>query len=358
MDLILKSLEIIKNNQHSSGAFPAAPEYKPYQYCWLRDGTFTAYALDLAGDYEAADKFYRWCTAVLKNHFFKITRLDKLQNEGVKPEHNDFLHTRYTLAGEEGEEPWGNFQLDGYGIYLWGLSFHAEKCQIEKETKETARFIADYLSTYWQTPCLDCWEENGENIHPSTLAAIFGGLFAVQKLLARDFSSTLRAIKAFLQQYFLVDNCFRKFVNSKMVDASLLWLAVPFNVFDCRDPRIVNTAAAIENDLLTGGLHRYQGDSYYGGGEWLLLTAWLSWYYFTMAEETKADTLLQWVERKADAEGLLPEQVPEHLFVPESYPIWVEKWGQIAKPLLWSHAMYLIVKLNTKYLSKNSCNWF
>jgi hypothetical protein len=36
----------------------------------------------------------------------------------------------------------------------------------------------------------------------------------------------------------------------------------------------------------------------------------------------------------------LPEQTGE-LLRPDRYRPWVEKWGEPASPLLWSHAMYL-----------------
>jgi len=52
---------------------------------------------------------------------------------------------------------------------------------------------------------------------------------------------------------------------------------------------------------------------------------------------------LSWIEKQADEDGNLPEQVPNNLNDPDYYPIWIQKWGEIAKPLLWSHAMYLIL---------------
>jgi hypothetical protein len=39
----------------------------------------------------------------------------------------------------------------------------------------------------------------------------------------------------------------------------------------------------------------------------------------------------------------LPEQVPQTLNNEAYYQPWVERWGKIAQPLLWSHAMYLLL---------------
>jgi len=51
----------------------------------------------------------------------------------------------------------------------------------------------------------------------------------------------------------------------------------------------VRSFAKIEADLRQGGgVHRYATDTYYGGGEWVLLTAWLGWYYTKIGANEKA----------------------------------------------------------------------
>jgi GH15 family glucan-1,4-alpha-glucosidase len=50
---------------------------------------------------------------------------------------------------------------------------------------------------------------------------------------------------------------------------------------------------------------------------------------------------LAWIEAHTAPNGDLPEQSQDHLLRPESFATWVEKWGEPASPLLWSHAMYL-----------------
>ncbi len=37
----------------------------------------------------------------------------------------------------------------------------------------------------------------------------------------------------------------------------------------------------------------------------------------------------------------MPEQATDHLLAPDRYTEWLERWGPIATPLLWSHAMFL-----------------
>ncbi|HBK59912.1 MAG TPA: hypothetical protein DDZ84_03860 [Firmicutes bacterium] len=96
--------------------------------------------------------------------------------------------------------------------------------------------------------------------------------------------------------------------------------------------------------MAEGGVRRYAADTYYGGGQWLLLAAWLGWYHCRMGDMEKALACLRWVENQAAEGGCLPEQVSRDLVDPVLYEPWVACWGPPANPLLWSHAMYLILR--------------
>ena len=62
-----------------------------------------------------------------------------------------------------------------------------------------------------------------------------------------------------------------------------------------------------------------------------------------LAKGHVAQELQGWIETQADADGNLPEQTATHLIAPDYYARWVARRGPIANPLLWSHAMYLIL---------------
>ena len=55
----------------------------------------------------------------------------------------------------------------------------------------------------------------------------------------------------------------------------------------------------------------------------------------------RAHAALRWIEAQADADGHLPEQVADHAFAPRHIDEWRQRWGESARPLLWSHAAYL-----------------
>jgi GH15 family glucan-1,4-alpha-glucosidase len=76
----------------------------------------------------------------------------------------------------------------------------------------------------------------------------------------------------------------------------------------------------------------------------VLLAAWLGWGYVQAGDRERAMDLLRWVEAQAGAQGHLPEQVAEHALAPGYVAEREGRWGAIARPLLWSHAMYLILR--------------
>ena len=209
---------------------------------------------------------------------------------------------------------------------------------------EAARCTADYLVALWQRPCFDCWEEYPDKIHIHTLAAIYGGLKANQEISNGDHGSLLQQIAGFIDENGSSEGHYVKFVGSRSVDASLVGLAVPYGVVAAETELMCETIEHIETSLVRGGgVHRFPTDTYYGGGEWVLLAGWLGWYYAQLGETNRARALLAWMEAQADPQGNLPEQVPATLNDPNYYVPWVNRWGPIASPLLWSHAMYIIL---------------
>src|SRR5690606_23201975 len=131
----------------------------------------------------SAEAFYRWAAQTLSSHEGKIERLLAMLERGESPVETDYLPTRFTLDGAIGSDDWTEFQLDGYGTWLWGAAqFCAEHPALWKELRPAAALTVRYLATLWRSPNYDCWEEHREQIHTATLAAIYGGLTAVREL--------------------------------------------------------------------------------------------------------------------------------------------------------------------------------
>lgn len=302
------------------GAYIAAPNFPTYAYSWLRDGSFIAYAMDRAGQHESAARFHRWVGMVLQRYAAKLDALIARQEAGVPIDHAEQMHTRFTLDGAEASAEWTNFQLDGYGTWLWALVAHLQRTRgtaLYLELRPQAVRVARYLSLFWPSPCYDCWEEFGDKVHIATLAAIAGGL---QALWAFDHSATSPAVPAAIHQFVVTHGIHEgrlvKFVGSTMVDASLIGVATPYRLLAPHDPRMRATVERIESELYCGGIHRYRADTYYGGGTWVLLAAWLGWHYAEAGNASRAALLRDWVAAQADANGNLPEQISDRLLTP------------------------------------------
>jgi len=346
-DLYRYSIELILENQSETGAYPASPSFQTYMYSWFRDGTYIAYAMDRVGKHESSSRFHTWTAEVINRHEAIIQSAIKKVASGDDLNERDVLHTRYTLEGKNSEEDWPNFQLDGFGTWLWGLAEHLllSGLEISQVQQRAVHLLAEYLAALWKVPCFDCWEEFPERIHPYTLAAIYGGLEAAKGYLKTDYGEIQNKIRDYILEHHFHGDHFVKLNGAPTVDANLVGLAIPYKVFSPKDERIRKTITCIKTTLRVknGGVHRYPTDTYYGGGEWVVLAGWLGWYYAEVGDQSKAMELLTWIEAQADVKGNLPEQVPNNLNNDSFYEPWRKRWGDIAQPLLWSHANYLIL---------------
>ena len=294
--LVERSVAIIRAGQHASGAYVAAPGFPVYAFAWLRDGSFVADAMSRRGEVESAEAYFDWVARIV--------------GEGKG------FESRYTLDGDRDPNDWPHVQHDGWGLWLWAVAEHCGRHDVDRTRwSDAAEATCDFLEREWRTPCTDWWEER-IGLHRATLACVEAGLGA-WGIEGVDIS-----------------------VGAARLDASQLCLVWPFSRPD-------QDTAPIREGLLSpgGGLHRHPDDEYYGGGEWLLLTALLGLAELEEGDEDAARTRLDWVAARAEPDGALPEQTREHLLRPDRYDVWVEKWGPPPSPLLWSHAMFVDLAL-------------
>jgi GH15 family glucan-1,4-alpha-glucosidase len=351
--LLARSVQVIAAHQAKTGAYPACEEFSAYRgYSWFRDGSFIAEGMSRQGQPDSATAFHDWCDRVLASRQRQVAELVSQARSGTPPDNQDMLPTRFTLAGESGADEWWDFQLDGYGAWLWAVHQHAARHQLAPQRWlvgiETA---CDYLIQFWNSPCYDWWEEHAEQRHGSTLGAIYGGLAACAESPVLDTTrrELAQAAAAQVKDTILTEGVaagghLSKWIGSDAVDASLAACVVPFGVVPVGHRIAQATLAKIEADLLAdGGVHRFTADVFFGGGQWPLLSCLLGWNYARAGRRDKATELLHWAASQADSDGLVPEQVDHHLLHREHRPEWIAKWGPVAKPLLWSHAMILIL---------------
>jgi GH15 family glucan-1,4-alpha-glucosidase len=335
---------VITKYQDVGGAYPAAPTFSAYQgYAWLRDGSFTAEGISRYGDVASVDRFHDWVDRVLRGRRGQVDELCAAVARGDMPPDSAMLPTRFTFDGADGSDPWWDFQTDGYGTWLWSVVTHAERHGLDLERWRGGIDVAvDYLVAFWDRPCYDWWEEHVEHRHVSTLGAIHGGLVAISPYTAKPVSAVAASIRSLIDAQGIHDGHLTKWLGSSAVDGSLPACVVPFGLVSGEVAATTLTAVARDLDV-GGGVHRFTADVFYGGGQWILLSALLGWNLAVAGDTDGAWRHLRWIAAQADAASDLPEQVPHHLLHPGSRDEWIARWGTVASPLLWSHGMYLIL---------------
>jgi GH15 family glucan-1,4-alpha-glucosidase len=372
--LIRKSIDIILAGQDSTGSFPASTEFPGFHYSWLRDGTFIAYGMLVSGHPEAMRRFLLWENSAIAPLENIVQKVEERTAKGEKLEIYEFLPARYTMEGKieerKGDEyffakvfgnvyateagvdtagEWSMFQVDSYGIWMWGLAQYLKKTDdiaTLTECEKAVELSIRYLKCVWDMKCYDSWEEYGAYQHPSTLGCVYGGLMAINEYLKRDDVDALaQKVKAKIVSLRLPDGTLPKYVGSTSTDSSLIWLGQPYKVFEPTEPILQKTIERVREKLLVnGGVKRYLEDVYFGGGKWIVQTCWLGWYDTLAGTKEEAFRLLEWSEAHATEDLLFPEQVIEDVNFPEHTAVWTKNlWDHSPTPLLWAHAMYLVL---------------
>jgi len=298
-----------------------------YRFCWLRDATFTLYALLSAGYRDEADRWREWLVRAVAGTPSQINIMYGLAGERRLTE-----VTLDWLPGYEGSRPvrvcnaaYSQLQLDVFGEVMDTLHL-ARRSGLEpsEESWRVQRSMLEYLESAWEQPDEGIWEVRGPRrhfTHSKVMAwvALDRGVQAVRRfgrpgpadrwaairdrihaeVCARGYNHQLGS---FVQSY---DGC--------ELDASLLMMSL-VGFLPASDPRIVGTVAAIERLLLQDGLVlRYrpspEHDGLPGGeGVFLACSFWLADNYLLLGRVEDARRLFQRLVGLANDVGLLAEE--------------------------------------------------
>lgn len=345
----LDGRSLIRELQEPSGAYPASPTFSAYRgYSWFRDGSFIADGMSAGGDPSSAEAFFDWCAHVVESRREAIGRIVDAARAGSPVPGSEMLAARFHFDGSDGADEWWDFQLDGYGTWMWALAEHVERHRVDPERWIPAvTLTVEYLASSWQRPCFDWWEMHEGEVHISTIGCIIAGLRAaaalagVSSATAATARSAAAAAEAFVREHGVVDGHLVKWVGANAVDASAGAVVGLMSVFPAGDPIIERTLRELDDQLVVdGGMHRFLDDTYFGGGQWPLLGCMLGVGWARLGDTARARELLSWAVSTAH-DGGMPEQVEHHLLDASFVDEWVERWGPSADPLLWSSAMTL-----------------
>ncbi|OGY70357.1 MAG: hypothetical protein A3C00_01650 [Candidatus Jacksonbacteria bacterium RIFCSPHIGHO2_02_FULL_44_25] len=376
--LFRKSLLIIRSHVDNNGAIIASGDAEmlqygrdTYSYMWPRDGAISALALDKAGDYNVAKRFFEFCNRIItrEGYFLHKYRPDASLGSSWHP----------WVRGEHPELP---IQEDGTALVLIALFQHYELSRdlefIESVYNTLIKRAADFMVSYRDEttglprPSYDLWEEKF-GVHTFTSSAVYGALSASAKfagILGKDEHARVYNSAALRMRAGIIEHLYNKerryfyrtisvddngviIGRDGTIDASGVYGVVNFGVLSPHDPLVAEAIGVLEEKLCchthVGGLPRYEGDEYYRASPasppnpWFITTLWLAQIYTTIAEnERDLDRVKQWLNwcaKHALQTGILSEQI---------HPYSGKQLS--AAPLTWSHSEFVITVI--KYLEK------
>lgn len=246
-----------------------------YRYCWLRDATFSLYALMLGGYDAEALQWRDWLLRAAAGDPEQIQIMYGPAGERHLPE-----EVLDWLPGYEGSSPVrvGNaasrqFQLDVYGEVMDCLH-QARKASASEDADAWALQVAlmETLEGRWQEPDEGLWEVRGPRrhfTHSKIMAWVAAdrAVKAVEQFGAEGPVDQWRSLRAQIHEEvcrkgFDSDrNAFTQSYGRPELDASLLMTAL-VGFLPATDPRVVATVEAIGRELCQDGfVHRYGSDS-------------------------------------------------------------------------------------------------
>jgi GH15 family glucan-1,4-alpha-glucosidase len=305
-----------------------------YRYCWLRDSTFTMTAFLNAGLKDEAAAWLHWLLRAVGDTpdrlrvAYRVDGARRLE-EWTAPWLAGFGGARPVRIGNEAA---GQLQLDIFGEVLDSTHL-AERAKLDRRDWEfqLEHRLVQHVAEIWRQPDQGLWESRGgtkQYVYSKVMAWVAVDRFvkiqaarsktppaSYERLLRlRDEMHAEICQKGFNEKY----NTFGAQYYSHQPDASLLLLPlVGFLPID--DPRMAGTIAAIEAQLMEGGLVRRHKAAALGTEEGVFIpcSCWLADCMTMQGRRDEARNLLSRVIALANDVGLLSEEyhVPQQRLV-------------------------------------------
>jgi GH15 family glucan-1,4-alpha-glucosidase len=301
-----------------------------YRYSWLRDSTFTLYALLITGFHDEARDWRQWLLRAAAGRPEDLQVLYGVSGERRLPERTiDWLpgyrNSRPVRVGNGAAE---QFQLDIYGELLDVL--HLARAQDRPSARDARdawllqRRLLDYLEVAWTRPDRSLWEIRGPAQHFTfskvmAWVAFDRGAKAVERQglpgPAQRWRRLADRIHAEVcgRAYDPDRGTFVQAYGSRAVDGALLMLPL-VGFLPADDPRMRGTVAAVEQELLDHGLVlRYPPDGADDGvagpeGAFLPCSFWLADNYVLQGRWDEAVALFERLLGLANDVGLMSEE--------------------------------------------------
>ena len=298
-----------------------------YRYCWIRDATFTLYALIHGGYTEEAHAWRDWLLRAVAGKPSELNIMYGLAGERRLTE----LEIPW-LPGYEGSAPvrTGNaahqqFQLDVYGEVMDAL-YLARRAGLHPDENawHVEQVLIEFLESAWTKPDEGIWEVRGPRRH-FTHSKIMAWVAVDRAVKAIERSGLKGPVERWRKLCSTIHdevcrrgfdkelNAFVQFYGGKELDASLLMIPL-VGFLPPADPRVRGTIAAIQRDLVRDGfVARYDPKQEVDGlppgeGVFLPCTFWLADNLALQGRQSDAQELFERLLSLCNDVGLLSEE--------------------------------------------------
>jgi GH15 family glucan-1,4-alpha-glucosidase len=298
-----------------------------YRYCWIRDATFTLYALIGGGYREEAKAWSEWLVRAVAGTPSELQIMYGIAGERrlTELELNWLSGYERSIPVRIGNAAHRQFQLDVYGEVMDVLQLARRAgLSTSKDSWRVQTALLSFLEKGWKEPDEGIWEVRGPRrhfTHSKVMAwvAMDRAVAAVERFGLQGDLQKWQALRDEIQQevcrmgFDSELNSFVQYYGSKDPDASLLMLPT-VGFLDACDERIIGTVAYIERNLMEDGfVRRYLSREEIDGlpaGEGAFLPCTF-WYADNLALQNRRTESRQILERLLDLRndvGLLPEE--------------------------------------------------
>ena len=237
-----------------------------YRYCWVRDATFTLYALLLGGYVEEACAWREWLLRAVAGEPSQLNIMYGLAGERRLTELElswlpGYRHSAPVRIGNAASE---QFQLDVYGELMDAMHL-ARRGGLEPDENAwwVERALTEFLESAWREPDNGIWEMRGPKrhfTHSKVMAwvAVDRMVKAVERFGLEGPVERWRSLRAKIHEevcrkgFDRERNTFVQYYGGRELDASLLMIPL-VGFLPPSDARVKGTLAAIERDLMADG---------------------------------------------------------------------------------------------------------
>jgi GH15 family glucan-1,4-alpha-glucosidase len=298
-----------------------------YRYCWLRDATFTLYALMIGGYTEEAAAWRNWLLRAAAGDPSKLQSLYGPAGERRLPE----IELPW-LPGYEGSAPVrvGNaaieqLQLDVYGEIMDAMHL-ARRAGMAPDANawNLQQALVGFVERAWREPDEGIWEVRGPRrpfTHSRIMAwvAVDRAVKEIERFGCEGPLDRWRALRTEIHDEVCREGFDRKLgaftqsFDSHELDASLLMIPL-VGFLPPDDARVIGTVQAIERHLMADGfVMRYRTRKHVDGlppgeGAFLACTFWLADNYVLQGRRDEAQRLFERCLSVRNELGLLSEE--------------------------------------------------